>query len=113
MGSPREGVAPEFFRDRESFCSVADFSRLKTRSRWVGARLEKSMTRNLAVWDRWLRIVMALPLVVCSVWAPLSLWMRLTAFAVPAVYIVWSALRGHCVGYALVGRSTCAAKRVE
>ncbi|HEX5656345.1 MAG TPA: DUF2892 domain-containing protein [Polyangiales bacterium] len=65
------------------------------------------MIRNVGSKDRVARLVAALPMLVCSVMAPLPLAARLAAFAAPAVYLLATALRGTCLGYALMGRSTC------
>lgn len=65
------------------------------------------MTRNLGNRDRLLRALAALPLLTCSVMAPLPISVRLLAFALPGVYILLTALAGTCLGYALMGKSTC------
>ena len=49
----------------------------------------------------------ALALGVCAVAAPFSLGVRLGVFGLNAAYLLWSALAGSCVGYRLMGRSTC------
>jgi hypothetical protein len=67
------------------------------------------MTRNLGTIDRVLRVLGALVLMAAAVLAPLSLTTRLLAFAAPAVYILFTAGAGLCLGYAMLGRSTCAA----
>jgi hypothetical protein len=65
------------------------------------------MNRNVGKGDRIARVVAALPMLVCSVMAPLPLLARMAAFALPAVYLLFTAVRGTCLGYALMGRSTC------
>ena len=57
--------------------------------------------------DRGLRVVGALALGVCALVAPFSLGVRLGVFGLNAAYLLWSALAGSCVGYRLMGRSTC------
>jgi hypothetical protein len=68
------------------------------------------MIRNLGTLDRLARLVAALPLFVCSVMAPLPLAARVAAFALPACYMILTALAGSCLGYRLMGRSTCPAQ---
>jgi hypothetical protein len=69
------------------------------------------MTRNVGSFDRIARLLAALPLVVCSAMAPFPLWMRLALFVPPALYLGGSSLAGTCLGYKLMGRSTCPAPR--
>jgi hypothetical protein len=57
--------------------------------------------------DRLARLVASLGMFTCAVMAPLPLVVRLLAFALPAVYVLFTAVAGRCVGYALLGRSTC------
>lgn len=65
------------------------------------------MTRNLGSVDRWLRVLAALALGACAVVGPFSLAVRFGVFGVNAAYLLWSALAGSCLGYRLMGRSTC------
>lgn len=65
------------------------------------------MKRNLGNGDRLLRVVGGLALITCAVMAPLPLAVRLAVFAVTGGYLLLSALAGTCLGYALMGRSTC------
>jgi hypothetical protein len=65
------------------------------------------MKQNVGNRERVARSVAAVFMLVCSVLAPLSLAVRVAAFAVPAVYLLFTALRGTCIGYTLLGRSTC------
>lgn len=65
------------------------------------------MIRNVGNKDRLIRFVAALPLLVCSVLAPLPPLARILAFALPGLYLGFSALVGSCLGYRLMGRSTC------
>ena len=67
------------------------------------------MTINLGTVDRWLRVLAAVPLGVCAVAGPFSWAVRLGVFGLNAAYLLWSALAGSCVGYRLMGRSTCPA----
>lgn len=65
------------------------------------------MTKNVGNRDRLLRFLPALLLFSCSVAAPLPSELRLLAFALPAVYLLFTALSGWCLGYAVMGRTTC------
>jgi len=65
------------------------------------------MSRNLGSLDRTLRVFGSLALLTCSLVAPLSLWVRLAAFALPGIYMMGTALFGSCLGYKLMGRSSC------
>ncbi len=65
------------------------------------------MTKNVGSWDRIARAVAASLMTTCAVMAPLPLLARLGLFALPAIYMAFTALLGSCVGYRLMGRSTC------
>lgn len=65
---------------------------------------------NLGRADRVLRLLAALGLSSCAALAPLSLELRLAAFAAPAAYLLFSALAGRCVGYTLLGKTSCASE---
>jgi hypothetical protein len=39
------------------------------------------------------------------------LGVRLAAFSLPAVYLLFTAVAGSCLGYRLMGKSTCPAAR--
>jgi hypothetical protein len=65
------------------------------------------MTRNLGNVDRFLRLVGAVAAGVCAAIAPFSLPVRLLVFAGTGVYLLATALAGTCVGYRLMGKSTC------
>lgn len=65
------------------------------------------MNKNLGNPDRILRLVAAVPLTACAILAPLDAPIRLVAFGVPAGYMLFTTLAGTCLGYALMGRSTC------
>lgn len=69
------------------------------------------MTRNVGNRDRLARTLAAVPLLACSVMAPLPLIARLLALAAPAVYLLFTAVSGACLGYALTGKSTCPGPR--
>lgn len=65
------------------------------------------MQRNVGTIDRWLRAVAALVMLVLAVVAPLPLMLRLPVFGMMGGYLLWTALAGSCLGYLLMGRSTC------
>jgi hypothetical protein len=68
----------------------------------------RSMKRNVGMADRVARGLGALALFTCAVAAPLPLGVRLAAFSLPGVYLLFTALAGSCFGYRLMGKSTCA-----
>ncbi|HEU4409892.1 MAG TPA: DUF2892 domain-containing protein [Polyangiaceae bacterium] len=69
------------------------------------------MAQNLGNFDRLARLVAALPLAACAWLAPLGPVVRAVAFGAPAVYLVATALGGVCLGYRLLGKSTCPSPR--
>ena len=71
------------------------------------------MKRNVGNWDRIFRGLGALGLLTCSVVAPLPLAVRVAAFGASGVYLLFTALAGTCVGYRLMGRSTCPAESLR
>ena len=69
------------------------------------------MAKNLGNADRVLRVLGAVGLGSCAVFSPFPLALRLGAFATTGVYLLLTALGGTCLGYKLMGRSTCPAER--
>jgi hypothetical protein len=69
------------------------------------------MPQNLGTFDRAARLVAALPLAVCAFLAPLGALVRGLAFGAPAIYLVATGLGGVCLGYRLMGKSSCPAPR--
>jgi hypothetical protein len=69
------------------------------------------MRRNVGTRDRLARLVAAVPLLACSVMAPLPLIVRILALAAPAGYLGLTALSGRCACYAMTGKSTCPVPR--
>lgn len=65
------------------------------------------MTRNAASWDRVLRALGGVAMMVGGVLAPLPLPVRALAFGGVGLYLVGTALVGSCLGYRLMGISTC------
>ena len=69
------------------------------------------MHPNVGTRDRLARALATVPLLACAVMAPLPLTTRLLALAAPAGYLLLTALSGRCLGYAVLGKSTCRAAR--
>jgi hypothetical protein len=67
------------------------------------------MKHNVGTLDRIARLVAAALLLVGALLAPLTLAVRIGALAAPAVYMLGTALAGTCLGYRLMGKSTCPA----
>ena len=65
------------------------------------------MKQNVGSMDRVGRGVAALLMATCAVMAPLPLPVRIAALALPALYMAFTALRGTCLGYRMMGISTC------
>jgi len=64
------------------------------------------MKPNVGRLDRLARAAAALAFLVCAVAAPVPLAVR-GALAAAGVYVVITVLAGRCVGYSLLGLSTC------
>ena len=69
------------------------------------------MTPNVGTADRLARFVAAALLFACSALAPLPLLVRVFACGVPGLYLLATAAFGGCLGYRLLGLSTCPAGR--
>lgn len=65
------------------------------------------MKRNVGNTERLFRGVGGLALATCAVMAPLPLVVRVATFGVLGAYMLFTALAGSCLGYTLMGRSTC------
>ena len=65
------------------------------------------MEKNLGMSDRAARGLSVLGLVACGIYSPLPALVRVPVFGVLAVYLLYTALSGTCVGYALLGKTTC------
>ncbi len=65
------------------------------------------MTPNLGSAHRWLRVLAALAMASLAVMAPLPLIPRVLGFGGLALYMVVTALTGHCAGMRLLGRTEC------
>ena len=65
------------------------------------------MKKNLGRADRILRVAGAGAAACCAALAPYPLGVRLGLFGATAVYLALTALGGTCLGYRLMGKSTC------
>jgi hypothetical protein len=66
------------------------------------------MEKNLGRSDRAVRGLAVVGLLACSIFSPLPLLVRVPAFGVLAAYLLFTALSGTCLGYARLGKSSCA-----
>lgn len=64
------------------------------------------MKSNVGRSDRILRAAGAAVMAICALMAPLSPGLR-AAFGVLAVYMLVTVVAGRCIGYSLMGKSTC------
>ena len=71
------------------------------------------MKQNAASWDRILRAIAGLTMITSSFLVPLPLLVRLLALGVGGLYMVATALVGTCLGYKLMGFSTCPVQQRE
>lgn len=65
------------------------------------------MIKNLGTADRSLRVVAAGLMAACAALAPWSPTVRYGVLGATAVYMLLTALVGTCLGYRLIGKSTC------
>lgn len=65
------------------------------------------MRHNTAGWDRMVRALAGAAMLVGSLFAPFPLLVRVLALAVGGIYMLATALSGTCLGYRLIGFSTC------
>ncbi len=68
------------------------------------------MSQNLGNADRILRALAALAMLIASVVAPVQLAIAV-GLALTGVYMIGTALAGTCLGYKLIGVSTCPIKQ--
>jgi len=66
------------------------------------------MKHNVGTWDRVVRAIAGLAMLTCSVMAPLPVLVRGCVLGVPGAYLLLTAVIGSCVGYRVLGKSTCA-----
>lgn len=64
------------------------------------------MQKNLGSWDRRARALGAAGMIVAAFAAPWELWLRIGVGATGA-YVLLTAFVGTCVGYRLLGLSSC------
>jgi len=65
------------------------------------------MNKNVGTADRIARAVAGVGMLVGSVMAPLPWAVRVAALGGMGAYMLFTALAGTCLGYRLIGRSTC------
>jgi hypothetical protein len=65
------------------------------------------MRKNVGGTERFLRLIAAMGFFTCSVMAPLPWAVRVATFGVLGCYMVLTAISARCLGYRLLGRSTC------
>jgi Protein of unknown function (DUF2892) len=65
------------------------------------------MMKNVGSADRVGRALGGVAMLVCSVMAPLPLLVRVTALGGMGSYLLFTAVAGTCLGYRLMGKSTC------
>ncbi|MFT3706414.1 MAG: DUF2892 domain-containing protein [Archangium sp.] len=65
------------------------------------------MTRNVGVLDRVMRAVVAVGSFGGALFAPWPLPIRIGVFGATGAYLLFSSVAGTCLGYRLMGRSTC------
>ncbi len=60
-----------------------------------------------------MRALSGVAMLVCSVFAPLPLAVRVLALGIGGSYMLGTALAGSCLGYKLMGFSTCPIEQKE
>lgn len=65
------------------------------------------MKKNLSTISRVLRAGGGLALLLCSVLAPLPLLVRIGGLGGTGAYLLFTALAGSCLGYTMLGMSSC------
>jgi hypothetical protein len=65
------------------------------------------MTKNVGLTDRMARALLATGLGLGALFAPWPLWVRVLGLGLNALYVGYTALSGTCLGYRLMGKSTC------
>jgi len=68
------------------------------------------MKQNVARWERIARTAVGIGMPVAGALAPLPLLMRLLAFG-GGIYLLATALSGTCLGYKMLGLSSCPVDR--
>ena len=67
------------------------------------------MTKNVGTLDRVVRGLGAAWMLTCAFLAPLAVELRAPIFGTLAAYLLFSSLRGTCLGYRMLGKTTCPA----
>lgn len=65
------------------------------------------MKRNVGIGDRVFRLLAASAMGSCAAMAPLPLAVRLATFGTAGTYLLFTAVVGSCLGYRVMGKSTC------
>ena len=65
------------------------------------------MKKNVGTKDRVFRALAGLMMLVCSLMAPLPLAVRVAGFGMMGAYLLFTAAAGTCLGYRLMGKSSC------
>ena len=68
------------------------------------------MNKNLGQADRIARVLAGAMFGACAFFAPFELPVRLAVFGGGAAYMLLTALTGTCLGYRMLGMSTCPRK---
>jgi len=66
------------------------------------------MTKNVGTLVRVFRGLGAVSMLMCSLFAPVATEIRAPVFGGLGAYLLFTSLKGTCVGYRLMGRNTCA-----
>jgi hypothetical protein len=69
------------------------------------------MKQNISRWERVLRAAGGTAMLTCGVFAPLPLVARVLALGGGGAYMLATALFGSCLGYRMMGISTCPVER--
>lgn len=65
------------------------------------------MAKNLGKFDRVARLIGGAGMTVCGFMAPLPDGLRIGALLIPGLYVLATAIVGTCLGYKMMGLSTC------
>lgn len=65
------------------------------------------MKKNVGGSDRALRVLGAAAMLMVAVMSPWPLAVRVAGFGAMGMYLLFTAVAGTCLGYRLMGRSTC------
>jgi Protein of unknown function (DUF2892) len=65
------------------------------------------MQKNVGKSDRGVRGLAVVGLSSCAIYSPLPPLVRVPVFGLLAAYLLYTALSGSCLGYALLGKSSC------